>query len=207
MKITDNSSKMVTTCYADDVTIFVSTPDDIPKLEDALCQYERATGAKINTLKSKALPLAGWPSSQTVLGIPYTDRLTILGLTFANTVQLTRDLCWKHTTDIIRAHARTDYARVLNMHSRIHYIHEHLYSRAWYLAQMLPPPGDCIRQLTTTITYFLWQGKLFRVPVMTIQRSKAQGGWELLNILAKCRSILFIRLQSQLMGANSTTTS
>jgi hypothetical protein len=93
------------------------------------------------------------------------------------------------------------------MHSRIPYIHDHLYSRAWYLAQALPPPGDCIRQLTTTISYFLWQGDLFRVPITTIQREKSQGGWDLLNILAKCRSILIIRLQKQLQATNSLAAS
>jgi hypothetical protein len=39
---------MVVVAYADDVTIFVTTPEDIPRIQEALRCYEEASGARVN---------------------------------------------------------------------------------------------------------------------------------------------------------------
>jgi hypothetical protein len=41
--------------YADDVTILVTSPSDIQKIQDALHCYEQATGAKVKIGKSRAV--------------------------------------------------------------------------------------------------------------------------------------------------------
>jgi hypothetical protein len=40
--------------YADDITLFVTSPADIPGLREAMQTYERATGTSLNIRKSKA---------------------------------------------------------------------------------------------------------------------------------------------------------
>ena len=69
--------------------------------------------------------------------------------------------------------------------------------RAWFTAQVFPLPRGCERQINTAIAWFLWRGDIFRVPMSTLQRRKQQGGWDLLNVAAKCRTLLHFRLQSQ----------
>ena len=43
----------------------------------------------------------------------------------------------------------------------------------------------------------LMERRHFRVPMPTLRRRKQQGGWDLLNVAAKCRTLLHLRLQSQ----------
>jgi len=52
------ANKTVVVAYADDVTIFVTSPTDLPVIHDAIQCYEKATGARLNTRKSKALAVA-----------------------------------------------------------------------------------------------------------------------------------------------------
>jgi hypothetical protein len=42
---------------ADDVTILVTSPTDIHKIQDALHNYEEAKGARVNIRKSRAVPI------------------------------------------------------------------------------------------------------------------------------------------------------
>jgi hypothetical protein len=114
------------------------------------------------------MALGTWNGSVNVLGIQYHDRITILGLTITNTVQRSSEESWKRTTDIIRAKATDNCARMLTMDTRIKYIQEQLYARAWYVAQVFTPTDTCVRQLTSTIGVFLWMGDLFRVPLSTL---------------------------------------
>ena len=46
--------------YDDDVTVFVTEPGDFTIIQDAVECYEKATGAKLSSQKSQALPIAGW---------------------------------------------------------------------------------------------------------------------------------------------------
>jgi hypothetical protein len=49
----------VVVAYANHITIFVTTPTETPVISDAIKCYEKATGARLNTRKSKALAVGG----------------------------------------------------------------------------------------------------------------------------------------------------
>ena len=51
----DPSAKVV--AYADDVMIFVTSTADIPIIQETLRSYEEASGARVNTRKSKVARL------------------------------------------------------------------------------------------------------------------------------------------------------
>ena len=57
--------------YADDVTIFVTAPADIPIIQETLRSYKDASGARVNTRESKALAIGPWDSSIQIMDIPY----------------------------------------------------------------------------------------------------------------------------------------
>ena len=48
-------SRTAVVAYADDITLFVTNPNDIPALAETLQSYEKATGARVNIRKSKAM--------------------------------------------------------------------------------------------------------------------------------------------------------
>jgi hypothetical protein len=108
--------------YADDATIILRTPEEIPVVQEAIRCYEAASGAKLNIQKSKALALGSWNTSHRVLGIPYQDDLRILGVQMAKTTRQSATISWTKVTGKIRAQAREAYSRDLNLHQRIRYV-------------------------------------------------------------------------------------
>ena len=73
------------------------------------------------------------------------------------------------------------------------------------MTQIFPPPPDKVWQINTTITWFTWQGEIFRVPLSTLQREKTEGGWNLVNVGAKCRALFMHHLQVQSLQEGSIT--
>jgi hypothetical protein len=57
--------------YADNVSIFVTSPADITNIQETLQNYEKASGARINTMKSKAIAIGEWDTTTQIMDIPY----------------------------------------------------------------------------------------------------------------------------------------
>jgi hypothetical protein len=104
---------------------------------------------------------------------------------------------WSKVTGRVRAHAREAYYRDLCLFQRILCVHAFLLAKVWYTAQISPAPDACVRQLNLAISWYLWQGATFQVPLSTLQRRKEHGGWDLINIAAKSRAPLIDRLRTQ----------
>ena len=69
----------------------------------------------------------------------------------------------------------------------------------------LASPRDCIRQLNTAMSWYLWQGDTFRVPLSTLYRRKEHWGLTLIHAEVKCRALLLYRLQTLSQNAGTTT--
>jgi hypothetical protein len=63
IRISQSGPPAKVVAYADDFTIFVTSPADIPIIQETLRSYEGASGARVNTRKSKALALCPWDTS------------------------------------------------------------------------------------------------------------------------------------------------
>ena len=72
--------------YANDVTIFIMSPADVPIIHEALRNYEAASGARVNISKSKVITVGPWDTSLQIMGIPYYNEAKILGFHITNTV-------------------------------------------------------------------------------------------------------------------------
>ena len=80
-------TKTTVVAYVDNVTIFVTSPIDIPKIQEALHCFEEASGAKINIGKSRALAIGPWDTSVRIMDIPYHTEANILGFHITSKVQ------------------------------------------------------------------------------------------------------------------------
>ena len=100
-------------------------------------------------------------------------------------------------TSLVRASAQDAYYRDLGLDKRIRFVHDFLLARIWYVAQLFPLTSDSMRQINTAITWFVWRGEIFLVPLSTLQRGRDPGGWDFVNIWAKSKTLFIYRLQVQ----------
>jgi hypothetical protein len=131
--------------------------------------------------------------------------MEILGINFTPSTNQSAVNSWTTVTNSIKAQARDVYCRELRLNKGIQYFHTYLLARAWFTAQVLPIPKDCKRQIGTAVNWFLCKGGIFKVPVSTLQRNKREGGWGLIDIGAKCRALLYHRIQTQQQTKESLT--
>jgi hypothetical protein len=190
--------------YANNVDVILRSTKEIPKVRDALRYYEAATGARLNIIKSKVMGLGTWDVTVDILGIPYCNELRILSVQMTTTTQ-SANKSWALIAGTIRAQAREAYCKTFNVSQRIQYVENYLLAKAWYVTQIFPPPGDCLRQIRMAITWYIWRGEIFRVPLSTLCRSRETGGWNLTHVEAKCRALLIIRLQTQCRSEGTIT--
>jgi hypothetical protein len=57
--------------YADDITLFVTTPADIAAFREVIRTYERANAASLIIRNSKALATGPWDTAMNMMGILY----------------------------------------------------------------------------------------------------------------------------------------
>jgi len=86
IQIGRRSIKTAVIAYAEDVTIFETSPRDMPKIQTAIDHYEAAPGARINIKKSKAMAMGSWDTSADIMGILYHTEMKILGIRLKSTV-------------------------------------------------------------------------------------------------------------------------
>jgi len=175
IQINRRQRKMAVVAYADDITGFVTAPEEITAIELALRCYERATGAKLNIEKSHALAVGTWDTTRRVMDIPYSNEIKVLEIHLSNTTAQSAMSSWARITTMMRIQAREAYTRDLDLAQRIQYIHTYLLAKLWHTAQVLLPPNVSIRQIVTAVSWFIWHGDIFQVPLSTLQKKKEEG--------------------------------
>jgi hypothetical protein len=83
----NHSRRQIVIAYADDVTIILQSPQEVPLVQEAIRVYEAASSASLNLQKSKAMALGSWNTTNTVMGLDYQNELRILGIRFATTIR------------------------------------------------------------------------------------------------------------------------
>jgi len=105
--------------YVDDVTLLVTSPQDIPRIKTAVEQYAATSGARINIQKSRAMAVGAWDNCINIMGISYHTELKILGTHFTTTVRQSACKNWSAVAGRIRSTARDAYYRELCLEKRV----------------------------------------------------------------------------------------
>jgi len=137
--------KVAVVVYADDVALFVTTPEEIPAIREAIKCYKKATAAVLNTGKTQATAVGMWDKTRRVLVIPYSAEIKVLGIRMTTSIAQSGLYIWTRITNIVRTQAKEAYSRDLDLAQRIHYVHTYLVAKLWHTTQVLRPPRDCIR--------------------------------------------------------------
>lgn len=69
----------------------------------------------------------------------------------------------------------------------------------------IPPLEGMIRQINTILSWYLWKGSIFRVPLSMLHRPKRRGGWQLIHMEAKCQALQMCRLDEMRRKEESPT--
>jgi hypothetical protein len=140
------------------------------------------------------------------MGTQYHEDIKLLGFHVRMNVQESAAKTWAVLTAKICAQVQEAYHRARKLEYRIRYVNEFLLARALFTTQIFPPPTQLVRQLNTAISWFLWKGEIFRVPLSTLQRPTEFGGRGLINIVAKCMTLFILRMEEQGRRADTLTT-
>jgi len=161
--------------YADDVTIFATSPEDIVAIRDAVQQYEKATGAVLNIHKSQALPVGIWDTNLPVMNIPYKDEIKVLGFNMQKSIDQAGKYSWERITNTVRSQAEETYGRDLNLVQRMRYVQVYLLAKIWHTAQVFRLPREYCRQIMSAIAWFLWQGAILECRYPPYREKKGWG--------------------------------
>jgi hypothetical protein len=85
--LVDSGTHPAVLAYADDITVLLHSPRDVPKIQNILDQCVAASGARINIRKSKDLGVGRRDATVNIMGIQYHEIVKILGIQFTNTVR------------------------------------------------------------------------------------------------------------------------
>jgi hypothetical protein len=108
-----SESNTAVVAYADDVTIFLTKAEEFRRVREAIELYEKASGARLNIRKSKALAIEGWENTDNELGVEFQQTIKILGITFSNTTDRAMHENWEQLTRRVKAQAKNVYGRDL----------------------------------------------------------------------------------------------
>ena len=116
------------------MTVFVTHPAQFATIRQAIHSFEEAKGAQVNPSKSKAMALGDLTAPATEFGVPFHDRIKVLGVNFGPTIPQTLTHSWTGVIHAVRAQARKAYTRSLCFAQRVLYIQSCLLADIWYMA-------------------------------------------------------------------------
>jgi len=126
--------------YTDNVSILMTSQEDVRTVRAAIECYEKATGATLNIEKSSALAVGTWDTTCEIMGIPYSEEIKILGVKIRKTMKQSALASWSRLVSLVRTQAQRAYRTDLNVAQRITYVQVYMLAKLWYTAQVLQPP-------------------------------------------------------------------
>ena len=144
--------------FAVDITVFVSRRQDIEAVKEAVVEYERIAGAKVNFDKSEGLRLGAWRGSNTLPGpFRWSDGpIRILGVWFGPDLQLERN--WSEVHAKLNAQVEIWLSRRLSLKGRAEAYAAYVFPLILYQLAVLPPPKAHRLALQRSLYRLLWGG-------------------------------------------------
>ena len=144
--------------FADDIPVFVSRRLDIKAVKEAVVEYERIAGAKINFDKSEGLRLGAWRGSNTLPGpFRWSDGpIRILRVWFGPDLQLERN--WSEVQAKVNAQVGIWLSRRLSLKGRAEACATYVFPLILYRLAVLPLPKARRLALQQSLSRLLWGG-------------------------------------------------
>lgn len=178
--------------HADDTTLTLCGKRSIKESLSIFDTYGRASGSKINMLKSEIMCVGkGYlnVSEQEQLGLKYCeDCIQVLGVYVGTNSQQCELLNWKDKVFKIKAITNMWRQRRLTLSGRVTVINSLLVSRLWYTIAVCTMPDWALDDIRKHCVDFLWNGGSHLVNYRTIVGDKTEGGLKYPDIYLKMLS-------------------
>jgi len=157
--------------FADDLTVFIGRDDNLGEVLNTITLFAGASGLKINLDKSELLSFG---LGANTAGIPEVDWMQITGIVVGKKAHAKRieKLNFQPALDKIEAKLNLWRIRHLTIAGRVLAVKAHALSQIQYLANSIPVPPWCVKELNRLIYRFLWKGP------DKITRVKASKAWK-----------------------------
>lgn len=170
--------------FADDILLFLSKIESsVPQILKLFEQFGQLSGYKINWDKSILMPLNNTGKSKAPQGIPTKDSFTYLGVHISSIIpQIVKEnfvKCLQNIQIDIKRWNRLP----LSLQGRVNIVKMNILPRINFLFFMIPlaPPPNYYKDIHSSISQFIWNGKRPRIKLKTLQRPKLLGGLALPN--------------------------
>lgn len=173
MYIQDGKELPPVIAYADDITILLTPTSDVLKLQRVLHHYKWTTWVLINTRKSTTLRL-GLQESVEMLYIQYATDGKMLSVTLHSTVDASSSQILQPEVHSIKCLTQAADHRDLCCIQHVRFIQIFLFSKIWYVAQILPIPDEVAHHITRIISWYLWWDAIFHFPLSTLSATPKQ---------------------------------
>ena len=188
--------------YADDGTGILTNLYSVQKLLEKCKLYGRASGAKLNVSKTRAMYLGKWKSrSDHPFGISWVDSTKLLGNTLGNF--LSDDDVWSKTLGKIQNTLNNFKTRHLSFKGKSYIINSLALSKLWYLGSTNLMSTHYIKQFNHVVFNFFWNKKSEPLSRETLYLHYKQGGQNLVNISMKLDCLLLKHIQHLINGSTA----
>ena len=162
--------------FADDITVFVSRRLDIEAMKEAVVEYERIAGTKVNFDKSEGLRLGAWTGSNNLPGpFRWSDGpVRILGMWFGADLQLERN--WSEVHAKVNAQVGIWLSRMLSLTGRAVACAVYVFPLILYRLAVLPLPKARCLALQRSLSRLFWGGARPMVRRQVCMQRTRNGG-------------------------------
>ena len=180
--------------YADDITLIITSEEEIQTHLQDIDKYCKASGAKINKDKTEAIILGSWNTRTMKEAMSWLKKnVKILGITYSskdmNRLNFEPEL--EKLTRKIEIWGRRSH----NILGRSHLLNIYTQPRLTYKLRHLDMPQDLKQKYHKMIYNFIWEGKTQMIAQTKLSMPKYLGGTGLIDLEVRQKAIWLNQLR------------
>ena len=186
-----------TCAFADDLNLLSTSIQDIKLVEKAFIAYEQLTGMVLNKSKTQIMGLGGWQGREDwpISYLKPAPFLKIFGINFYPNLTETIESTWQMIYAKFKNTILNWKNRIFNnIKSRVFILNCFALSKAWYTAQILPPPPYIIKSIDRLSREFIFHNMLEKIPFSETYLPYNKGGLKVPNFSIKVKALQISQL-------------
>ncbi|CAO3611948.1 unnamed protein product [Mucor hiemalis] len=199
--------------YADDLEVFLSSPDEWPELLSLLDLYGRASNAKVNLNKTVLVSLSGvahpeWVSIASRAGLEWHDSSSADAVRYLGYPLYSSDAQLNQFLDAIKVkvmrHANILSGRHLSIRGAGLVANSLLLSKVWHLLRVVPVPDVWLKDIQKIVRKYLlhfWPAPSWS----TLCLRRKHGGVGVVDLFDQSLALQLVYIQRLLPGSFSST--